>query len=293
MLNRIRSELYRAVHYVSPWVLLAVILSLTCITSYVTCRDKIPQKQAILDGSYAENFENEAEDAEWQSDMGLAILVDSQEEIPYFSPEGTYYLDNEIAMSFNNTLFLLLFTALFCGSLYTSGAVKNIPASRSARTQQLIAIGVVNALWLLLAIVTTTLCVIVFGYFYFHSVAIYSVPTLLSLFGRSFLLQMAMSSLIVMLCVLTKKKTGPLVFGLLASSGTFLPAWTLADWGLQKLYQNFGLNCKFMISEWSIMNNLSGLTPYDHISRNIIVGAVGLLLFLGISFCAIRKKDLV
>ena len=289
MYNRIRSEIYRATHSISTWLIILAFIVSVCFASYLMCASIDPESDMYV------MFNSEQTPTSAEDGLSVSFNPEAAPEstFPDFAEDGTYYLDNVISITSEKAIFLLVFTALFCGSIYSSGFVKSIPASRKSRIQQLTALFAVVTLWFLLVSLVGIVFNIIVSGIYYDKIGIYSLTSVLGILGRNFLLHMGLTSFIIMTCVILKKKTAPLVIGVIIASGSLSPFWNFADWIFAKICKAMDIKTTILLQDYSLMENIYNIAPYDNITRNLVVGAVSLVLFLGISYYTICKKDIV
>lgn len=288
MYNRFRSEFYRALHSRMTWILLAVCLLAVFFSAYDSFWLLSPKNENFMDGIYQSfhTYMTEYSGGAWNPPADQLLF-------PSFSPQGIFYLNNTIFNYFDVTLISVFFTALFCGSFYTSGYAKNLSASPYGRSSQILGQLSVVAIWILAAGILRILLAAIMGVLYFGSTAIYDPGTLFSVLMRNYLLTLAVNTLVLLFTVVLKQTTAPLVLGLLYVLGLPLPLLDLADWLCNQLLRLLSVSGSFRLSDFTVFINLMELNPYIHTVRNFITGTAGIAFYLSISLYAVRKTDLV
>lgn len=289
MYNLIRMELRHLFRSFSFLVMVAVALLLAVFNVYLIHWDINEYEQS----SQPESAQPQEAAQETEDDLLAGFGIEVQTDADWLG--GPVGLDGLNQVVFSSGMYLILcavFVALFVHSDYKNGFVKNIAGQLPGRgwlaLSKAVAVAVQVAVLLLLCVIFNTVA----GLCFFQSqIVLGSLPTLLRVVGLQYLLHLAFSWFIMLLCLLTHSAGLGMTFGILAASGVL----SLVYWVVNRLLHCLPSLSSFQINLYTLEANVVVIT--SSISGGVLlrVLTVGFGFALGslmLSILLLNRRDI-
>lgn len=280
MINLIKMDLYRLVHSVSFWIMIAVTVALAVFSTGMTKYD--------LD-LVAEEGESSLRPEEDTQMFGVVV------ETNYEWLDGEIGFDELVSVDLASSLVLILpviFIPLFVNGEQKNGFVKNIAGQLPNRGMLAVSKLFAAAVQVFVIFVIYCLSVAAAGRFYFgERFVIGSVTDFLFIFVLHYLLHVSFGAVVLMLTVVLKNSAFSMVFGILCCCGISMLAYNLINIAVHFISKV----SEFDISKYMIETNIecvrSGLGQSD-LFRIILVGFGFLAASAMASAAVMQKRDI-
>ncbi len=288
MYNFIRMQLRLLLHSRSFFVMLAVIL-LMAVLNILLLRWDLTEMQADRQIQPEETAESaEAEDSIYEAEVGLTVETNEA----WLDHAASWEELNQTLFS-SGMYFILcaVFTAIFTRADYKNGFVKNIAGQLPGRGRLALAKGAAVAVQAAVLVGLSAILNGAVGLCLFQDgITLGSLSALLQMLGLQYLLHLAFSWVIMLLCLLTRSSALSMTLGILISCNVFSLIYMVLDWLLQKLP---GLE-SFRLEQYVLETNVAVISPSmstQDVLRTLTVGCGFALGSLLLSALLLHRRD--
>ncbi|MDO5521540.1 MAG: ABC transporter permease subunit [bacterium] len=277
MWNVLKMDFYRMVHMKSFYVMLAVVMATFIFSAYVV---KVAEKEIAQVTASSELNAGEA-GAPVGSGVGISISNNGMD-IHNADIKDWYSM---MSQSRTLLLFVCIFGVLFVTSEQNSGFIKNTVTQVSGRYELILSKLVVMASFVIISSIVTIIGIMISQQIFYNGIKVGNLASLLSYVSVSMLIQLAASSLIILLTTLLKSTAFSMLLAVCISMNLFSIVIDFADSmiGTTKL------------ADYSLINAFSRLPlNYEQSSflKIIMTCVVYLCAYAGLSMFVFHKQDI-
>lgn len=282
MLNLLHMDLHRMGRSASTWVILGltVLVALFCVA--MTAGDI---QDMADDPQYLAEIQGEGSDSENRS-VGIYVEADAN------WIDGPIEAGDIVSAELHSGLLALLgvvFTAMFVYAEEKNGYGKNIAGQFPNRGLLALSKFLAVALQLLGMTVLFALALCLFGrVFWGERFYLDSLPALGKLLAAQYLLHLGLCALVLLFTILLHSAALPMVVGILACCGVFMPVYGMVNQVLDQRFPGFDL------SQYMLDGNLTALTvgsTSGDLLRGGLVGAVFAVVCTALAMVLQQKRD--
>lgn len=298
--NLLKSDLFRARRMKCSYILTVIFLALSLLSGFVLLKFNV-----LAMGMDPEMFEelseaqNDVESFEAGFEVGLSTGTETPEmDINGLIGEGVYYFDSvdelfvPMVAEQNAILLLSIFVALFIGDIYVMGLDKNIISANKKRCSTVLSRFSVIAIYSFFTHVLTYLFTILAAAIMADRVWFEPGIDVVLYFIVSWMLSCAFCFVVAAIATVTRSKVASVVIGVLMSAGFLSLFISIVD---HLIVSGIGLDSEFMLSNFTILNNLSKLSPgcdSELLVRSVVLAVIYSGISLFVSCLVTKKRDI-
>lgn len=305
-----RSELYRALRMKSTYILLACMLAVVLMTTFILTTVNYSSFVTVSDDQLQEM--NEGGFSLDALEAGMQVGQEAGANSYYYQEQsaeggnvdielygmGLFYdadlsrLFEENAKGMYDALMSVIFIALFIGSAYKVGFDKNLIMANTNRSLLALArfcvVALYDALLLLVMFLSTLLSDVLFT----GSVSMTWDGRFVRYFIATYFLLLSFSAVVMTITTVTRSVIAGNTIGIFMSCGTVSFACAIAD---HILINYFGVSGDFRLVNFTLSQNITvlGTASDDKVfTRAVICGLVYLILSIVSSYIVTEKRDI-